>query len=91
MFVASVIASKDDGYLGATGGAESMALQIQPSVLDVENGTIGSINRDVSCQPQVAANECVARDICGPSSEVFVPDHGGPPIQFHRATFDSCG
>ena len=70
MFVASVIASKDDGYLGATGGAESMALQIQLSVLDVENGTVRSINRNISRQPQVAADECVACEVRGPSQRL---------------------
>ena len=87
MFVASVIASKDDGYLGATGGAESMALQIQLSVLDVENGTVRSINRNISRQPQVAAD--VPARSAVPVRD-FVPVQGVPPIQL-PCDLDSCG
>src|SRR4029079_7565150 len=76
MFVGSVIASKDDGYLRATGGTESMPLQIQLSVLNVENGAVRSINRNICGQPQVAADECVACKIRRPS-QGFCPRPGG--------------
>ncbi len=56
MLVTSIVAGQNDRYLRAIGGAESMPPQIQSSILDVENSTIRSIDRDISCQPQITAD-----------------------------------
>ena len=62
----SVGAGEDDSHPGTTGCPERIALQVEQSVLNVEYRAAGRIDRNVSGETQVTANQRVPSQAGGP-------------------------